>query len=69
VSQPPNSPDLNVLDLSFFRSIQVLQNKKSPTFIDDLVAAVEKSFEEYDTIMSNCIFLSLQTCMIEIIKK
>jgi hypothetical protein len=64
VSQPPNSPDLNVLYLDFFRSIQVLQHKKSPTSIDDLVVVVEKSFEEYDIIMSNCIFLSLQTCMI-----
>ena len=69
VSQPPNSPDLNVLNLGLFRSIQVLQHKKSPTSIDDLVDAVEKSFEEHDTILSNYIFLSLQTCMIKIIKK
>ena len=25
VQQPPNSPDMNVLDLGFFRSIQALQ--------------------------------------------
>lgn len=68
VRQPPNSPDLNVLDLGFFRSIQALQHKKSPNSVDDLVDAVQKSFEEYDTILSNRIFLSLQSCMIEIMK-
>jgi len=68
VCQPPNSPDLNVLDLGFFRSIQALQHKKSPNSADDLVDAVQKSFEEYDTILSNHIFLSLQSCMIEIMK-
>jgi len=51
VRQPPNSPDLNVLDLGFFRSIQALQHKKSLNSVDDLVDAVQKSFEEYDTIL------------------
>ena len=29
VQQPPNSLDMNVLDLGFFRSVQALQHKKS----------------------------------------
>ena len=29
VQQPPNSPDMNVLDLGFFRSIQALQFQKA----------------------------------------
>mmetsp|Transcript_27346 Transcript_27346/g.38668 ORF Transcript_27346/g.38668 Transcript_27346/m.38668 type:complete len:87 (+) Transcript_27346:523-783(+) len=27
--QPPNSPDLNVLDLGFFRSLQTMQEKRN----------------------------------------
>ncbi|POM74333.1 Hypothetical protein PHPALM_8725 [Phytophthora palmivora] len=43
VSQPPRSPDMNVLDLGFFHSLQSLQYK-TPTFdTDGLIAAVEGS--------------------------
>ena len=43
--QPPNSPDLNVLDLGFFRNglHQYLTPAKG---IDDLVAAVQAAFDE-----------------------
>ncbi|XP_058765058.1 uncharacterized protein LOC131638515 [Vicia villosa] len=46
--QPPNSPDLNVLDLGFYISIQALQYIESPNSIDELVSAVEKSFQEFE---------------------
>jgi len=29
ICQPPNSPDFNILDLSFFRAIQAIQYKKN----------------------------------------
>ena len=45
-NQPPNSPDLNVLDLGFFRSIQSLQEKKSTRNLNDLIAAVSKAFDD-----------------------
>lgn len=61
--QPPNSPDLNVLDLGFFNSIQSLQHKKVPKSIDDLVAAVEDSFEELKSETLDDVFLSLQMAM------
>ncbi len=61
--QPPNSPDLNVLDLGFFNSIQSLQHKKVPKTIDDLVAAVEESFDELNSYTLNDVFLSLQMAM------
>ncbi|RHZ08023.1 hypothetical protein DYB31_006442, partial [Aphanomyces astaci] len=35
--QPPNSPDLNVLDLGYFASIQSLQNKVVSHSIDDVI--------------------------------
>lgn len=45
--QPPNSPDINILDLGFFSAIQSLQHKKCPKTIEDLVRAVEESNKEY----------------------
>lgn len=66
--QPPNSPELNVLDLGFFRAIQSLQQKKVSQTIDELVNAVEMSFDEFSPIKSNHIFLTLQMCMDEIMK-
>ncbi|GAA0140873.1 hypothetical protein LIER_02143 [Lithospermum erythrorhizon] len=44
--QPPNSPNLNVLDLGYFKAIQSLQYREAPKTIDELVAAVKKSFHE-----------------------
>ncbi|CAI8613497.1 unnamed protein product [Vicia faba] len=66
--QPANSPDLNILDLGFFSAIQSLQYKEAPKTIDQLIDAVVKSFENFPSIMSNRIFVSLQLCMVEIMK-
>lgn len=66
--QPANSPDLNVLDLGFFSAIQSLQHKESPKNIDELVHDVMKSFEAFSTMESDNIFLTLQSCMVEIMK-
>ncbi len=63
--QPPNSPDMNVLDLGYFNSIQSLQHKKVPRSIDDLVAAVIESFNELQTDTLDDVFLSLQLAMQE----
>lgn len=68
LSQPPNSPDLNILDLGFFSGIQSLQYKEPVKTVDELVAAVEKSFQAFPSTKSNRIFLTLQSCMIEIMK-
>jgi hypothetical protein len=40
--QPPNSPDMNILDLGFFRAIQSIQYKKHATTVEDLVPVVEQ---------------------------
>lgn len=47
--QPPNSPDLNILDLEFFNAIQSLQNKKCSKTVKELVHAVEEPFVQYPT--------------------
>ena len=66
--QPPNSPDLNVLDLGLFNGIQSLRDKKSPKNVDELVNAVEKAFADFSPKLSNYIFLTLQYVMVEIMK-
>ncbi|XP_057537379.1 uncharacterized protein LOC130815059 [Amaranthus tricolor] len=45
VQQPPNSPDMNLLDLRFFRSIQALQHQKLACNYAQLVMAVNATFE------------------------
>nr|XP_043631468.1 uncharacterized protein LOC122602920 [Erigeron canadensis] len=66
--QPPNGPDLNVLDLGFFRAIQSLQEQEVLGSIDELVHAVETSFHRMSSHELNNVFLTLQTCMKEIMK-
>nr|XP_043630523.1 uncharacterized protein LOC122601854 [Erigeron canadensis] len=66
--QPPNSPDLNVLDLGFFWAIQSLQEQEVLGSIDELVSAVKTSFERMPSNELNNVFLTLQTCMKEIMK-
>ncbi|KAF0701894.1 hypothetical protein AaE_016257 [Aphanomyces astaci] len=61
--QPPNSPDLNVLDLGFFASIQSLQYKKMSRTVDDVVRNTMEAFDEltYDKLES--VFLTFQAVM------
>ncbi|GJS04025.1 hypothetical protein Tco_0320533 [Tanacetum coccineum] len=66
--QPPNSPDLNVLDLGYFRAIQSLQEQEALRTIDELVSAVQTSFDRMQSQELNNVFLTLQTCMKEVIK-
>lgn len=65
--QPPNSPDLNILDLGYFRAIQALQHHVCPKTVEDLVTVVEEAYDEYPPNLVNRVFLTLQSCMIEII--
>ncbi|KAH6787926.1 hypothetical protein C2S52_007478 [Perilla frutescens var. hirtella] len=68
IQQPPNSPDLNVNDLGWFRSIQSLQTETETNTVDELVNAVVTSFENLCPTKLNKIFLTLQSCMFEIMK-
>ncbi|XP_027109397.1 uncharacterized protein [Coffea arabica] len=66
--QPPISPAMNVLDLGYFRAIQSLQHQEAPSSIDELIFAVEKSFDELSSESLNNVFLTLQLCMLEVMK-
>ena len=59
--QPPNSTDFNVLDLGFFTWIQSLEQKKQTKNIDELINAVEDSFNELNLTKINDVFLTLQS--------
>lgn len=61
--QPANSPDLNILDLGFFCSIQALQHEQAPASTDELIACTQKAFEELSASKLNDTFLSLQHVM------
>lgn len=67
-NQPPNSPDLNALDLGIFVSIQVLQQRTQQRNIDELVAAVESAFHNTTRRALNSVFLTLQVVMDQIIQ-
>ncbi|XP_057532895.1 uncharacterized protein LOC130810784 [Amaranthus tricolor] len=69
VQQPPNSPDMNVLDLGFFRSIQSLQHQKSAYNYSQLVKAVKLSFDNLTPNALKNVWITLQACKIEVIKK
>jgi len=54
--------------LVFFAAIQALFQKSTPNNIDKIVDKVEKAFQEYPNERSNRIFLTQQSCMLEIMK-
>ncbi|XP_021717069.1 uncharacterized protein LOC110684935 [Chenopodium quinoa] len=67
--QPPQSPDLNVLDLGLFNTIQSIQYEHFPNNVDELTEKVEEAFTTFDANANKYIWLSLQSCMTEILKK
>ncbi|XP_057530102.1 uncharacterized protein LOC130808661 [Amaranthus tricolor] len=69
VQQPPNSPDMNVLDLGFFRSIQALQFQKAAYNVRQLLKAVNLAFKNLNPQSLRFMFITLQACMIEVIKR
>uniref|UniRef100_A0ACD6AN72 Uncharacterized protein n=1 Tax=Avena sativa TaxID=4498 RepID=A0ACD6AN72_AVESA len=68
IQQPPNSPDMNVLDLCFFRSLQSLTNTRAPASIKELIEDVEEEYHNYDVDKLARSFITLQYCMAEVMK-
>ncbi|XP_074289426.1 uncharacterized protein LOC141614577 [Silene latifolia] len=69
VYQTPNSPDLNVLDLGFFKSIQSLQQKKKSIKLDELIQNTLTAYIEQDSLKLKYVWITVQACMLEIMKK
>ncbi|KAH9101901.1 hypothetical protein AeMF1_021417 [Aphanomyces euteiches] len=63
MNQPPQSPDLNVLDLGFFNSIQALQQQMECRTIEDLMDAVCSTFRQLSAETLNRTFMTLQRVM------
>ncbi|KAF0756484.1 hypothetical protein AaE_004611 [Aphanomyces astaci] len=61
--QPPNNPDLNVLDLGFFASIQSLQYKKMSRSVDDVVRHTMEAFDELNHEKLDNVFLTFLAVM------
>jgi hypothetical protein len=68
-TQPPNSPDLNILDLGMFNALQAAYYKKAPLNAVQLITMVEQTYEEYPVNKINRIFLSLMTIFNRIIEE
>ncbi|XP_021767511.1 uncharacterized protein LOC110731901 [Chenopodium quinoa] len=68
VFQPAQSPYLNVLDLGLFRSIQSLQYQSFPKNLDELVKKVIESYNTFKPEVKNYIWVTIQRCMIKILK-
>lgn len=68
MKQPPNSPDMNALDLGFFASLQSLVDDTNPRNIDELIEQVHKEHRKYNSTVLNRVFLTLQGCFIEVMK-
>ena len=68
--QPPNSPDLNICDLTFFVSLQARSDrlKKDKKGVQGLMDAVEEAFDEYDRDTLERLFGHLYACYNEILK-
>lgn len=68
-NQPANSPDLNVLDLGFFAALQSKSYLTTSKNMDELIQNVQREFSTYDESKIRNVFLTLQGCMIEVMKK
>ena len=66
-TQSPNSPDTNILDLGFFRAIQLF-NDDCPANEEELIKLVEKAYGEYPYRKLNHVWLTLQSCLNKIIE-
>ena len=42
--QPANSPDMNLIDLGFFNTIQSVQNKHPTKNVDELITVLKDSY-------------------------
>ena len=65
-TQSPNSPDVNLLDLGFFRAIQSF-NDAAPKNEEELIKSVGEAYDNYPKEKLNWTWLTLQCCFNQII--
>ena len=71
IQQPPQSPDLNKLDLCFFWSLQKRSDhlKWHARTIDDLIAAVHSAYNDYDRHTLDRCHGVWASCVLEVLKQ
>ncbi|KAH9086159.1 hypothetical protein LEN26_020396 [Aphanomyces euteiches] len=67
-NQPPNSPDMNVLDFGFFRAIQSLQEYCHSRCMMEIIDAVNSAWRDVEARALSNNFLTLQACLQEVLK-
>jgi len=67
-NQPANSPDMNCLDLGFFAYLQSITDRTTSRNMDELIQNVCTEYQNYNPVILNRVFLTLQGCMIEVMK-
>lgn len=70
ILQPPNSPDMNILDLAIFNSLQTNADKlkRGCTTVKELIEAVRIAFATYDSEKLKVSYAHLNTCYNEVLK-
>jgi hypothetical protein len=59
---------MNCLDLGFFASLQSITDRTTSRNMDELVHNVCMEYENYNPVILNRAFLTLQACMTEVMK-
>ena len=65
-TQAANSPDVNLLDLGFFRAIQSF-NDMAPKNEEELIHSVQAAYTNYPRKRLNCMWLTLHSVFNQII--
>jgi hypothetical protein len=68
VQQPSFLSDTNALDLGFFSSIQSLTLLDALNTLKELIQSIERAYDGYDVEKLNRVFVTLQSCLMEILK-
>ena len=67
-TQPPQSPDLNILDLGLFNALQAQYYNEAPKDSIEIITMVQKTYDEYPANKINRLWVTLQSiynCIIE----
>ncbi|XP_021749691.1 uncharacterized protein LOC110715416 [Chenopodium quinoa] len=67
IYQPPQSLNLNVLDLGLFNVIQSLQYQSFPKNLVELINRVKEAYELFNPVLNKHCWITLQCCMEEIL--
>ncbi|XP_021770491.1 uncharacterized protein LOC110734642 [Chenopodium quinoa] len=67
IYQPAQSPDLNVLDLGLFNVIQSIQYQSFPKNLGGLIDKVTEAYDLFNPILNKYSWITIQSCMIEIL--